>query len=104
MNLVAAYYVARRGANDSYSDLGLLFEKERLAGAILRDEVLEMMGRIIDERKRSVGMKAQAQQFAEGKQQKKKEPEPEGDSFEGMAREDVIERVKQRYQPGHSGS
>jgi len=87
-----------------YSDLGHLFEKERLASAILRDEVLEMMGRISDERKRIAGLKAQTQQIADGtgkKPRKGAEDQAEPD-FSGMAREDVIEQVKQRYQPGHA--
>jgi len=87
----------------TYSDLGHLFEKERLQAAILRDEVLELMGRIIDERKRVAGLKAQTQAYAEGKKggAKKGEPESNDDPYKGMAREDVIEAVKQRYQPGH---
>jgi len=100
--LVAGYYSGRRAAIDTYADLGAAFDKERLTGAILRDEVLELMGRIELERKRVAGLDSKARQMEKQKAKEAEGAAPQAEeSFSGMAREDIIEQVKQRYQPGH---
>ena len=102
--LVAGYYSGRRASIDVYADLGAAFDKERLTGAILRDEVLELMGRIELERKRIGGLDSKMRQVEKSKQKAADEGQPAGPAgseFAGMAREDIIEQVAQRYQPGH---
>jgi len=82
-----------------------MFEKERLSGAMLRDEVLELLARIELERKRIAGLDSKMKQIEGQKAAKAEKAADAGEkSFEGMAREDIIEQVKQRYQPGHATS
>ena len=103
--LVSGYYSGRRAAIDVYADLGAAFDKERLTGAILRDEVLELMGRIELERKRVAGLDSKmrqdakrAEKAATGSPQEGPGDQPE---FAGMGRDQIIEEVSRRYQPGH---
>ncbi len=95
--LVGGYYAGRRAAIEVYADLGAMFEKERLTGAILRDEVLELLGRIELERKRVAGLDSKMRQVEKQKGEKVDEPPK---AFEG-SRDDIIEQVAARYQPGH---
>ena len=102
--LVAGYYSGRRASIDVYADLGAAFDKERLTGAILRDEVLELMGRIELERKRVAGLDSKMRQVEKSKQKaadEGAEGQPGPAEFAGMAREDIIDQISQRYQPGH---
>ncbi len=92
--VIAGFYSGRRASIDTYSDLGAAFERERLATAILRDEIVELLERTTQERKRVVGERTRMETPT-------KAPEaPSGPGLTGLEREAQIEEIAARYQ-GH---
>ncbi len=53
--VLTGFYAGRRSSNDTYTDLLGAFERERVATAVLRDEIVELLDRVTQERKRVVG-------------------------------------------------
>jgi len=90
---ILGFYAGRRASQDTYLDLGLAFEKERTATAILRDDILGMLERTTKERQRIVGERARLEPA------QKKAPEEQKDTLEGSDREAIIDQVRQRYEP-----
>ena len=93
LGVVGGFWSGRHASRDSYSDLVLQFEKDRVATAILRDQVDEMLERIGQERKRITGERTRIEAGPVGGK-----PPPETlPSTDG--RDAQIEAVRARYEP-----
>ncbi len=90
--LLAGFYGGRRASIDTYTDLGLAFEKERVSTAILRDEIVELLERVSQERKRVTGERTRMEKPAGAA------ATPEV-NLQSLGRDAQLEAVKARYQP-----
>jgi len=94
--VVAGFYGGRRASNDTYNDLLGAFERERVATAVLRDEIVELLDRVTQERKRVVGERTRMEAPT---------TQPAADTSQvgltGLEREAQIEEIAARYSRGH---
>ncbi len=95
--LVAGFYSGRRASSDTYNDLVGAFERERVATAILRDEIVELLERQVQERKRVVGERTRMEAPANAPAG----PDTSKVGLEGAEREAQIEEIAARYSRGH---
>ncbi len=95
-SVVAGFYSGRRASNDTYNDLVGAFERERVATAILRDEIVELLERQVQERKRVVGERTRMEAPTNA-------PAPNTGTvgLEGAERDAQIEEIAARYGRGH---
>ncbi len=97
LGALGGFWSGRWASRDSYSDLVLQFEKDRLAGAIMRDQVDELLERITQERKRIIGERSQIR----AKQAAADVVDPAAIIPTTDGRDAQIEAVRARYEPGH---
>ncbi len=88
--VLAGFYGGRRASNDNYNDLVAAFERERMATAVLRDEIVELLDRVTQERKRVVGERTRMEAPPKS--------EPASAGLVGVEREAQIEQVRARYE------
>lgn len=89
--VLTGFYAGRRASSDTYNDLLLAFERDRVATAVLRDEIVELLDRVTSERKRVVGERTRMEgpkTPAEGAGQP---------GLVGLEREAQIESIAARY-------
>ncbi len=95
--LLTGFYGGRRASNDTYNDLVGAFERERVATAILRDEIVELLERQVQERKRVVGERTRMEAPANAPGA----PDTATVGLEGAERDAQIEEIASRYGRGH---
>ena len=91
--VLTGFYAGRRASNDTFNDLLAAFERERVATAVLRDEIVELLDRVTQERKRVTGERTRMEKPATGVA-----ATPEG-NLQAMGRDAQLEIIKQRYEP-----
>ncbi len=94
--LLAGFYGGRRASQDTYNDLVGAFERERVATAILRDEIVELLERQVQERKRVVGERTRMEAPTNAPA-----PNTATVGLEGAERDAQIEEIAARYGRGH---
>ncbi len=91
---ILGFYAGRRAAIDAYSDLSVTIERESLAAAGLRDQVVEMLERTTVERRRIAGERSRIDQTKQAQEAKSNGAE----QLAGLDHEAQIESVRDRYE------